>query len=37
MEKNGTDESDFSEYEIPDLNYLKPYEFEPKTNIGYMY
>ena len=35
MEKeNNTDESDFSENEIPDLNSLKPSEFEPKTNIG---
>ena len=35
MEKeNDTDESDFSENEIPDLNSLKPFEFEPKTNIG---
>ena len=35
MEKeNKTDESDFSENEIPDLNSLKPFEFEPKTNIG---
>ena len=35
MEKaNNTDESDFSENEIPDLNFLKPFEFEPKTNIG---
>ena len=35
MEKeNNTDESDFSENEIPDLNSLKPFEFEPKTNIG---
>ena len=34
MEKeNNTDESDFSENEIPDLNSLKPFEFEPKTNI----
>ena len=32
--KNNTDESDFSENEIPDLNSLKPFEFEPKTNIG---
>ena len=31
---NNTDESDFSENEIPDLNSLKPFEFEPKTNIG---
>ena len=35
MEKeNNSDESDFSENEIPDLNSLKPFEFEPKTNIG---
>ena len=35
MEKeNNTDDSDFSENEIPDLNFLKPFEFEPKTNIG---
>ena len=35
MEKeNNTDESDFSENEIPNLNSLKPFEFEPKTNIG---
>ena len=37
MEKgNNTDESDFSENEIPDLNSLEPFEFEPKTNIGYI-
>ena len=35
MEKgNNTDESDFSENEIPDLNSLRPFEFEPKLNIG---
>ena len=35
MEKeNNSDESDFSENEIPDLNSLKPFEFEPKTNMG---
>ena len=35
MEKqNNTDKSDFSENEITDLNFLKPFEFEPKTNIG---
>ena len=35
MEKeNNSDESDFSENEIPDLNSLKPFEFEPKANIG---
>ena len=32
MEKeNNTDESDFSENEVPDLNSLKPFESEPKT------
>ena len=35
MEKeNNSDESDFSESEIPDLDSLKPFKFEPKTNIG---
>ena len=35
MEKeNINDKSDFSEKEIPDLNSLKPFKFEPKTNIG---
>ena len=34
MEKeNNTNESDLSENEIPDLNSLKLFEFEPKTNI----
>ena len=34
MEKeNSTNESDFSENEIPDLNSLKPFEFKPKTSI----
>ena len=34
MEKEiNTDESDFSENEIPDLNSSKPFEFEPKSNI----
>ena len=34
MEKeNNSDESDFSKNEIPDLNSLKPFKFEPKTNI----
>ena len=34
MEKeHNSDESDFSENEILDLNPLKPFEFEPKTNI----
>ena len=33
MEKeNNTNESDFSENEIPDLHYLKPFVFEPETN-----
>ena len=32
--RNYTNESDLSENEIPDLNSLKPFEFEPKTNIG---
>ena len=37
MEKeNNSDESDFSENEIPDLNSLKPFKFEPKTNIGHI-
>ena len=35
MEKeNNSNESDFSENEIPDLNYLNPFKFEPKANIG---
>ena len=35
MEKeNNSDESDFSENEIPDLNSLKPFEFERKTKTG---
>ena len=35
MEKeNNSDESDFSENEIPDLNSLKTFEFELKANIG---
>ena len=34
MEKeNNTNEKDFSENEIPDLSFLKHFEFEPKTNI----
>ena len=37
MEKeNNSDEIDFSENEIPDLNSLKPFKFGPKTNIGYI-
>ena len=32
MEKeNNTDESDFCENKMSDLNSLKPFEFEPKT------
>ena len=31
-----TDESDFSENDIPELNSLKLFQFEPKTNIGYI-
>ena len=31
--KTNTDKSDFSENEIQDLSSLKPFEFEPKTNI----
>ena len=35
MEKeNNCDESNFSKNEIPDLNALKPFKFELKTNIG---
>ena len=34
--ENITDENDFSENEIPDLNSLKPFEFKPETNIGYI-
>ena len=35
MEKeNNNDKSDLSDNEIPDLNSLKPFEFEPNTNIG---
>ena len=37
MEKeNSSDESDFSENEIPDLNSLKSFEFEQKTNFEYI-
>ena len=31
--KNNSNEIDFSENEIPDLNSLNPFKFEPKTNI----
>ena len=35
MEKeNNSNESDFSENEIPELNSLKSFKFEPKTNVG---
>ena len=35
MEKeNNSDKSDSSENETSDLNSLKAFEFEPKTNIG---
>ena len=34
MEKENKDETDLSENEISDLNSLKPFKFEPKTNIG---
>ena len=34
MEKeSNNDESNFIENQITDLNSLKPFEFEPKTNI----
>ena len=33
--ENNSDESDFSENVIPDLNSLRPFNiFEPKTNLG---
>ena len=31
--ENNSDKCD-TRYEIPDLNSLKPFKFEPKTNIG---
>ena len=31
--ENNTDERDSSENEVPNLNSLKPFGFEPKTNI----
>ena len=34
--ENDSNESDSSENEIPDLNSLKPFGFEPKTNIRYI-
>ena len=33
MEKENNDKSDFSENEKPDLNSLKPFKFESRTNI----
>ena len=33
MGKENSNESNFSESEIPDLNSLKPFKFDPKTNI----
>ena len=33
QKENNTDESGFSEREIPDLNSLKSFEFESKINI----
>ena len=33
MREKSTDESDFGENEIPDLNSLQPFEFAPKANI----
>ena len=32
--ENNSNESDFSENEIPDLSSLEPFEFEPKINLG---
>ena len=32
--ENNTDESDFNENEIPDLDPLTLFPFEPKPNIG---
>ena len=31
--ENNTNESDSSENEIPDVNFFKPFGFEPKINI----
>ena len=33
QKENNSDKCDFSENEIPDLNSLKPFEFEPKLNM----
>ena len=32
--ENDSDESDFSENEIPHLNSLRPFKFEPKEQIS---
>ena len=32
--ENNSNESDFSENEIPDLNSFETFEFEPKTYLG---
>ena len=38
MEKeNNSDENDFSENEIPDLNSLKSFKFEPKQMLEILY
>ena len=38
MEKeNDSNESDFSENEIPDLNSLRPFKFEPKNKYQIYY
>ena len=34
--ENNSDEIDFSENEIPDLNSLNPFKFEPKTLVAVM-
>ena len=33
QKENNSDKCDFSKNEIPDLNSLKPFEFEPKLNM----
>ena len=32
--ENNTDESDFNENKVLNLNSMWPFEFKPKTNIG---
>ena len=32
--KQNWERPDWSDYEVPDLDFLKPFEFERKTNIG---